>query len=46
MPDYSLTLNYLEYLVDLPWGEYTKDQFDLKKSEQILDKKSFWARRG
>lgn len=38
MPDYSLTLNYLEYLVDLPWGEYTKDQFDLKKSEQILDK--------
>jgi ATP-dependent Lon protease len=38
MPDYSVTLNYLEYLVDLPWGEYTVDQFDLNRSQKVLDK--------
>ncbi len=37
MPDYSVTLNYLELLLDLPWNEYTKDNFDLKKVKKILD---------
>ncbi|HIF13894.1 MAG TPA: endopeptidase La [Bacteroidetes bacterium] len=37
MPDYSVTLNYLEYLIDLPWEEYTKDEFDLRKSQKVLD---------
>lgn len=35
--DYSVQLNYLEFFVDLPWNEYTKDNFDLKRAEKILD---------
>lgn len=35
--DYSVQLNYLEVLIDLPWSEFTKDDFDLKKAQQILD---------
>jgi ATP-dependent Lon protease len=37
-PDYSIQLNYLETLVDLPWNEFTKDNFDLKKAERSLDR--------
>ncbi|TJZ54884.1 endopeptidase La [Sphingobacterium olei] len=36
--DYSVQLNYLELLLDLPWGEYTKDNFDLNRAIKILDK--------
>ncbi len=36
--EYSVTINYLELLLDLPWGEFTKDNFNLKKAAQILDK--------
>ncbi len=35
--DYSVQLNYLEFFVDLPWNEYTKDNFDLRRAEKILD---------
>ena len=37
-PDYSVQLNYLELLVDLPWNEYSEDNFDLKKTREVLDK--------
>ncbi len=36
--EYSVTLNYLELLLDLPWNSFTKDNFDLKKVKQVLDK--------
>jgi ATP-dependent Lon protease len=36
--EYSVTLNYLELLLELPWKEYTKDNFDLKRAQNILDK--------
>jgi ATP-dependent Lon protease len=35
--DYSMHLNYLEVLVELPWNEYTKDNFDLKNAQKVLD---------
>ena len=35
--DFSVQLNYLEFLVDLPWNEYTKDNFDLNRAQKILD---------
>lgn len=35
--EYSVILNYLELLLDLPWHEYTKDNFDLKKVQKVLD---------
>lgn len=36
--EYSVMLNYLELLLDLPWTDYTEDNFDLKKVKKILDK--------
>jgi ATP-dependent Lon protease len=40
-PDYSIQMNYLELLLDLPWQEFTKDNFDLKRAQRILDKDHF-----
>lgn len=36
--DYSVQINYLEVLLDLPWSHFTKDNFDLKRAEKVLDK--------
>ena len=36
--DYPVQLNYLELLLDLPWGEFTKDNFDLNRAEKVLNK--------
>jgi ATP-dependent Lon protease len=35
--EYSMQINYLEVLIDLPWNEYTKDNFDLKHARKVLD---------
>lgn len=35
--EYSMQINYLEVLIDLPWNEYTKDNFDLKHARRVLD---------
>ena len=40
-PDYSVQLNYLELLVDLPWNEYSADCFDLAKARKVLDQDHF-----
>lgn len=40
-PDYSVQINYLELLLDLPWNEFTKDNFDLKRAQRVLDKDHF-----
>lgn len=36
--DYSVQINYLELLLDLPWATYTKDKFDLNRAVKVLDK--------
>jgi len=36
-PDYSVVYNHLDLLLDLPWGEYTEDHYDLKRARRILD---------
>jgi ATP-dependent Lon protease len=36
--EYSIQRNYLELLLDLPWNEYSKDKFDLKRAKKILDR--------
>lgn len=41
MADYSVQRAYLELVLDLPWGEFTKDKFDLKRAEKILDRDHF-----
>ena len=40
-PEYGNNINYLQTLVELPWNEYTKDNFDLKHAEKVLDKDHF-----
>ncbi len=41
MADYSVQRAYLELFLDLPWNEYTKDNFDLDKAKKILDRDHF-----
>ena len=36
--EYSIQRNYLDLLLELPWNEYSKDKFDLKRARRILDR--------
>ncbi|MBT8280729.1 MAG: endopeptidase La [Muriicola sp.] len=36
--EYSIQRNYLDLFLELPWEEFSKDKFDLKKAEKILDR--------
>lgn len=40
-PDYSVSLNYAELLLELPWNEFSKDNYDLKRAAKILDEDHF-----
>lgn len=39
--EYPVAMSYAELLVDLPWHEYTEDNFDLKRAKKILDRDHF-----
>lgn len=36
--EYTVQLNYLELVLDLPWNEFTKDKLDLNRAEKILER--------
>ncbi|MBP5720922.1 MAG: endopeptidase La [Bacteroidales bacterium] len=36
-PDYSVQYNYLEFMLQLPWGEMSEDNLDLKNAQKVLD---------
>jgi len=36
-PDYSIQYNYIQFMLDLPWGEISQDNLDLKHARKILD---------
>ena len=36
-PDYSVQYNYLEFMLQLPWGEMSKDNLDLNHAQKVLD---------
>lgn len=36
--EYPVTMNFVEFLVEMPWDEYTNDSFDLKKAAKVLNK--------
>lgn len=40
-PDYSTQINYLQQMVALPWGIYTKDNLDLKRAQRMLDRNHY-----
>jgi ATP-dependent Lon protease len=39
--EYSIQRNYLDLFLDLPWNEFSEDQFDLKRAKRILDRDHF-----
>lgn len=39
--EYSVQLNYVQLLLELPWNEYTTDNFDLKRAKSVLDEDHF-----
>jgi ATP-dependent Lon protease len=39
--EYSVQANYIDTLLDLPWGEYSDDNFNLKHAREILDRDHF-----
>lgn len=41
MPEHSIQRNYLDFMLDLPWNEFTKDDFDLKKAQKVLNRDHF-----
>ena len=36
-PDYSIQYTYIQFLLDLPWGEFSEDNLDLKHAQTVLD---------
>ena len=40
-PDFSVQMQYLRTIVDLPWGVYSQDNFDLKGAKEILDREHY-----
>lgn len=39
--EYSVQLNYIDLILELPWNEHSKDNFDLKRASKILDRDHF-----
>lgn len=39
--EFPVSMNYVEFMLDLPWDEHTVDDFDLKRARKILDKDHF-----
>ena len=39
--EYSIQRNYLDIYLELPWNEYSKDNFDLRRAQRILDRDHF-----
>lgn len=40
-PDFGIQRNYLELYLELPWNEYSQDNFDLKRAQKVLDRDHF-----
>jgi len=39
--EYSVQVNYIQTLIELPWNEFTRDNFNLKRASRILEKDHF-----
>ena len=40
-PDYSIQYNYIQFMLDLPWGQISNDNLDLKNAQKVLDEDHF-----
>ena len=44
-PDYSIQYNYIQFMLDLPWGEMSEDNLDLKNAQKVLDEDHYGLER-
>src|SRR3954452_24693573 len=44
-PDFSVVYNHLDLMLDLPWEDYTTDNYDLKHAKQILDQDHYGVKK-
>ena len=44
-PDYSIQYNYIQFMLDLPWGEISVDNLDLKNAQKVLDEDHYGLER-
>ena len=40
-PEYTVQFNYVETMLEIPWGQYSKDNFNLKNAKKVLEKDHF-----
>ncbi|MFA6712527.1 MAG: endopeptidase La [Bacteroidales bacterium] len=40
-PDFNIQMSYVQFMIDLPWNEYTEDNLDLKNAQKVLDEDHF-----
>lgn len=40
-PEYTVQVNYVETMLEIPWGEYTRDSFNLRNAKKVLEKDHF-----
>ena len=40
-PDYSIQYNYIQFMLDLPWGELSDDNLDIRHAREVLDEDHF-----
>lgn len=40
-PEYSTQYNYIQFILDLPWGEMSEDNLDMKHAQKVLDEDHF-----
>jgi ATP-dependent Lon protease len=45
MAEYTMTRNYLDWLINLPWSKYTEDKLDLAAAARLLDEQHFGLRK-
>jgi len=44
-PDYAVTRNYVDWILDLPWLEYSEDDLDIVRAESVLDEDHYGLER-
>ena len=44
-PEIAVTQNYVEWILDLPWGKYTRDNLDIKRARRVLDEDHYGLRK-
>ena len=40
-PDYTIQQNFIEIMLDLPWNEYSEDNFDVRHAKEVLERDHF-----